>query len=154
MSTTSDIDSILGHEVTDNVTGLKGVCTGIAEFHYGPPRIAVTPKKLKDGVPADMLWFDVPRLKVGKVHTKVGCIPATVVLGSTVKDRMTGFKGIATGRYTYLNGCIRIEVTPEELKNGQPIEAGVFDEQRITGKESGLPGGPRPGPTPYATCKH
>jgi len=29
----------------------------------------------------------------------------------------------------------------------------VFDEQRLTGKPSGLPGGPRPGPTPYATDK-
>lgn len=155
MSIQFDISTILGHEVTDRVTKLKGVCTGVAEFNYGPPRIAVTPTKLKDGLPHDMLWMDLPRLKIGKVHTKVGLWPQTIKLGAVAKDQMTGFKGIATGRYTYLNGCIRIEITPKELNKGLPVEAAVFDEQRLTGKVSDeLSGGPRPGPTPYATCKH
>jgi len=146
--------NILGRIALDSITGLKGVVTAKAEFLYGPARIGITPTKLHDGQPIDDVWVDEPRLKIGKVHTKVGAMPVTVALGATAKDKVTGFKGIVTGRYTFLNGCIRIEITPEELKDSKPVEPSVFDEQRITGKESGLPGGPRPGPTPYATCKH
>lgn len=144
--------SILGYNVTDRVTGLEGVCCGVCEFLYGAPRIAVTPVKLKAGLPAEMIWMDVPRLKIGKLHTQTTCGPATVKLGTAVTDKMTKFKGIATGLYFYLNGCIRVEVTPDELKNGQPMEAAVFDEQRITGKKEG-PGGPFDKVTPLPTCR-
>lgn len=150
---TANVSALLGYNVTDKITGLKGVITAVAEFLYGPQRIGITPSKMSKGEPVEALWLDKARLKVGKLHTEVGALPLTVKLGDKVKDTVTGFKGIATGRYTFLNGCIRIEVTPEELKDGKPIEHVVFDEQRLTGKPSGLPGGPRPGPTPYATDK-
>ena len=144
-------NELLGRQITDQITGLKGVITAFAEFLYGPIRIGVTPSKMSKGEPVEALWLDKARLKIGKVHTEVGVLPYTVKLGEKVKDTVTGFRGIATGRYVFLNGCIRIEVTPEELKDGKPIEQVVFDEQRLTGKPSGLPGGPRPGPTTYAT---
>lgn len=145
-------NNILGYSVTDTVTKLKGVCTGVAEFHFGEPRIGVTPVAMKDGAPQDMIWYDLTRLKVGKLHTQPGMLVVSVELGEQVKDGLTGFKGMATGRYLYLNGCVRIEVTPKELKAGQPVEAAVFDQARITGKNQG-PGGPADKITPYATCK-
>jgi hypothetical protein len=54
-----------------------------------------------------------------------------IELGNKVKDNITGFVGIAVGRTTWLFGCNRIAVEPQELKDGKPIEAQWFDEQRI-----------------------
>jgi hypothetical protein len=81
---------------------------------------------------------------------------STIKLGDRVKDSITGFKGIVTGRFEYLNGCVRLAVTPEELKDGKPVEDMVFDEGRLSGltveqqvdqgKRLG-PGGPRDAPT-------
>ncbi len=54
-----------------------------------------------------------------------------VELGSTVKDILTGFTGIATGRTEWLFGCTRIAIEPTKLKEGKPIDAEWFDEQRV-----------------------
>lgn len=76
-----------------------------------------------------------------------------VTLGSKVKDNITGFEGIATGRSEYLYGCVRVLVEPQELRDGKPIEAQWFDEQRLEEKPTAKSGGPfdppaaRPVPT-------
>jgi hypothetical protein len=54
-----------------------------------------------------------------------------VKLGSKVRDGITGFSGIATGRTEWLYGCARVAIEPQELKDGKPIDACWFDEQRI-----------------------
>ena len=36
-----------------------------------------------------------------------------IELGQKVKDKVTGFTGIATARIEYLNGCVQILVTPK-----------------------------------------
>lgn len=80
-----------------------------------------------------------------------------VKLGNKVRDMITGFTGIATGRTEYLYGCARILVEPDELKDGKPVEAGWFDEQRIetvvekaipvSAENSATSGGPQSAPT-------
>jgi hypothetical protein len=58
--------------------------------------------------------------------------PAAVRLGDRVKDAISGFKGIVTGRYEYLYGCVRCAVRPEELsKEGTPAESQTFDEGQL-----------------------
>lgn len=54
-----------------------------------------------------------------------------LVLGSKVRDSLTGFSGIATARTEWLYGCARIAIEPTELKDGKPIEPQWFDEQRV-----------------------
>ena len=54
-----------------------------------------------------------------------------IILGSRVKDSLTGFTGIATARAEFLYGCTRICIEPEEMKDGVPIESKYFDEQRV-----------------------
>ena len=44
---------------------------------------------------------------------------------------MTGFEGIAIGRTEWMYGCTRYAIEPTELKDGKPIEAQWFDEQRV-----------------------
>jgi hypothetical protein len=55
-----------------------------------------------------------------------------VPLGARVKDLISGFTGIATGRTEYLYGCTQICVLPERLgEKGERIEGEWFDEQRV-----------------------
>ena len=74
-----------------------------------------------------------------------------IELGSTVKDRVTGFKGVATARITYLNGCDRYAVQPPVNRKGEMQEAKYFDApdleiietaKAITEKKGAKTGGP------------
>lgn len=54
-----------------------------------------------------------------------------IKLGSKVRDNITGFEGIAVARTEHLHGCARITIEPTKLKDGKPIDAQWFDEQRV-----------------------
>jgi len=55
-----------------------------------------------------------------------------VKLGSLVKDRITGFKGIAIGRTEFAFGCVHIGIQAQQLtKDGDPIPPQYFDDQRV-----------------------
>jgi hypothetical protein len=60
-----------------------------------------------------------------------------VKLGDRVRDKISGFEGIAAARTEYLNGCVRITVEPEGLHDGKPVEAQWFDEQQVDVIEAG-----------------
>lgn len=62
-----------------------------------------------------------------------------ITLGSIVKDTLTGFKGMATGKTQWLFGCTRIAIEPTSCKDGKPIEMQWFDEQRIQVIKEGKP---------------
>lgn len=77
-----------------------------------------------------------------------------VKVGDRVKDQITGFTGIATARYEYLYGCVRINVQSEKLKDGKVEDGFTFDEDQLqvvkAGAVTGVPakskpttGGPR-----------
>lgn len=55
----------------------------------------------------------------------------SVSLGSKVRDSISGFTGIATGRSDFQYGCSRILIEPSELHDGKPVEGHWFDEQRV-----------------------
>lgn len=54
-----------------------------------------------------------------------------IKLGQTVKDKVTGFKGIAEAKVEYMNGCIQILVRPMKVtKDGEfPVATYVDVEQ-------------------------
>ncbi len=54
-----------------------------------------------------------------------------VNLGDEVKDRITGYQGIAVARHSYLQGCDRITVSPPIDKNGKLREEANFDEPQL-----------------------
>jgi hypothetical protein len=55
-----------------------------------------------------------------------------VQLGSIVRDRITGFQGIAFGRHEYLTGCNKITIQPQGVdKDGAPRKSEWFDEQTL-----------------------
>lgn len=51
--------------------------------------------------------------------------------GDRVKDSITGFTGIVTCSMHYLNGCTRVQVSPETLHEGKPIDPQYFDEPQL-----------------------
>jgi len=54
-----------------------------------------------------------------------------VNLGDEVKDSVSGFKGIAVAKHTYLQGCDRVSVQPSIDKEGKLPEAQTFDEPQL-----------------------
>jgi len=78
-----------------------------------------------------------------------------ITLGKKVKDRITGFVGIATGRAVYLNDCVRVQVTPSKLKNPK-AEPEWFDEEDLKEIGPGIltkPKKPTGGPRRYEPKK-
>ncbi len=60
-----------------------------------------------------------------------------IMLGDRVKDRITGFTGIAVSSTEYLNGCIRIAVDPPVDKDGKSVDQQWFDHQQMNIVEAG-----------------
>lgn len=52
-------------------------------------------------------------------------------LGDRVKDTITGLTGIATCRTEWLNGCRRVGLQPEEVKDGKVADPQYFDENQL-----------------------
>ncbi len=82
----------------------------------------------------------------------------SINLGDKVKDSISGFAGIVTGYYTYLNGCVRLQIEPDKLdKEGKPIDARIFDMEQLVlvkaakSRAVERKGGPRSDPAPRTT---
>lgn len=52
-----------------------------------------------------------------------------IELGKRYRDKVSGWEGTATGRYEFLNGCVRFEIAGAD-KDGKPAEF-VFDEGQL-----------------------
>jgi hypothetical protein len=73
-----------------------------------------------------------------------------IKLGNKVRDRVTGFEGIAIAKCEYLNGCVQWGIRPPqgEKKDAYPeamyidsqqvefVDQGIAVEQRVTGGPS------------------
>lgn len=54
-----------------------------------------------------------------------------IPLGALVKDVVTGLTGVAVCRSEWLNGCIRVVMQPQELKEGKPADVYVVDQEQL-----------------------
>lgn len=54
-----------------------------------------------------------------------------IKLGDEVKHTITGTKGIATSRTSYISGCDRIAITQKIKKDGELPDNLTFDEPEI-----------------------
>jgi hypothetical protein len=61
-------------------------------------------------------------------------------LGAKVKDIVSGFEGIVTGRCDYLTGCNNYGVNPQQVKDGKPMGAVWLDENKLEKIGDGLIG--------------
>lgn len=55
----------------------------------------------------------------------------TIKLGSKVRDIISGFTGVATGRAEYISGCAQVLIGPVVGKDGSFRDGQWFDEQRL-----------------------
>ena len=55
-----------------------------------------------------------------------------IKLGDKVKDRISGYKGIATAIAAYLNGCTRVLIEPIKLDDeGNMLKSLWFDDVQV-----------------------
>lgn len=54
----------------------------------------------------------------------------TSILGYTVKDRITGFRGVVTGICAYVSGCHQVLIVPPMSADGKLPDSHWFDVQR------------------------
>lgn len=54
-----------------------------------------------------------------------------IKLGCKAKDTITGFTGIVTSITEWLNGCRRVGIQPQELKDGSIVKEHVFDIEQL-----------------------
>ena len=54
-----------------------------------------------------------------------------IILGTKVRDRISGFEGVVAGRAEYLTGCTQCVVVPPVGPDGSHRDAEWFDEQRL-----------------------
>lgn len=59
-------------------------------------------------------------------------------LGVRVEDKVTGFKGIITGRAEFLTGCNQYIVNPGVDKDGKMMDTNWVDEDRLTVTGAGV----------------
>ena len=79
-------------------------------------------------------------------------------LGEILKDKITGFQGVALGRTEYFTECNHYGLQSQVLKGGEPVGWQWFDETRLVcveGAEKILkePRTPTSGPEPNAPEK-
>lgn len=152
---------LLGSRVKDIITGMTGVAVARSEWLYGCARIAVESVELKkDGSPSDCMWLDEQRVE----QLPEPGFPAApsqtcdVTLGSRVKDKFTGFKGLAVARTHWMSGNVTVNIEPTELLDGKPVPSRSFEAPRVELVETVAPpvskdnsarsGGPQNDPSP------
>jgi hypothetical protein len=54
-----------------------------------------------------------------------------IQLGQTVKDKLTGFTGLVTGRCEYISGCHQILIQPPVKGENEFVEPHWLDEERV-----------------------
>lgn len=75
-----------------------------------------------------------------------------IVLGSKVRDKVTGYTGIAVARTEWLNGCVRISVQGKAAKGKLPDDTHWVDIEQVeviskpAMKKAKPSGGPMPDP--------
>lgn len=149
----------LGSKVRDLITGVTGFATARSEWLYGCTRIRVEgPDNVHEGKPQE-LWFDEQRIEVTQENAvPVGEAPSCPIeLGAKVRDKVTGFSGIASARTVWTGGEITVTIEPDQLRDGKTVEAQSFPYQRIELVEAkkppmsananpAAPGGPKDDP--------
>lgn len=62
----------------------------------------------------------------------------TITLGKKYRDSVTDFEGIATSKYEYLNGCLRVELTAKVEEEGKKPLCLVFDHEQLELVDDGI----------------
>lgn len=126
----------LGSIVTDLQSGYEGTATARVELFSGNVQYTVTPK-VKSGSEKfpEQVNFDAATLKVkGKGISELTTAPQAceINIGDEVQCIVSGFKGIASMKSTFMNGCIYFDVTkPENATKKTAAESCFISSTRL-----------------------
>lgn len=59
-----------------------------------------------------------------------------IELGKKVRDKITGFHGVVTGRVEYLTGCEQVLIQPPTKQDGAWVDSHWLDIDRVEAVES------------------
>jgi len=112
----------LGSTVKDLISGFTGIAIQRLEQLNGNVQIAIQPK-IAEGATAypEAMFIDHHTLAVIDEGVSANMIEpeeTMIELGQRVRDRATGFEGIATQRAIYINGCTGYSVVPKMREDG------------------------------------
>lgn len=122
----------IGQRATDVTNNKFGVLLSRLESIDAGDRLSL---QIEDSDKCE--FIDTPFLKVTSEELvfEVTEPPAeafsSITLGDEVQDTITDFRGIATHRMTYANGCVFIGVTPKVSERHPNPETVYFGWQRI-----------------------
>lgn len=125
----------LGREVLDEATQLLGMLThlcieiGYTQYYFFQPA-GLNPET---GQPIKGFWLVAGRVGGDDLYTETE-LPVEV-LGTKVKDKASGFSGMAIALHLHINGCVHLAVKPpgKLAKTGETVAAQDFDIRRLTG---------------------
>jgi hypothetical protein len=149
----ASIDDIrLGMTVKDPASGLIGIANMKAELISGSVQYAIQPvgdgKSMPEGFFVDDFMLEFVDDGVSK-RAPAPDAAARFVLGEDLQDTISGFRGIAVQRTTYLNGCVHYTLQPEERRKslvaklvGEPSRSQHFDHKAL--KKLGAGAAPAP----------
>jgi len=63
--------------------------------------------------------------------TALNATPGSIVLGSTYRDKITGFQGVAIAHVRYMTGCDQIGLHPGLTADGKMGDSCYFDWTRL-----------------------
>lgn len=117
--TDEEIGFVLGNEVEDEVTKLRGIAIQMSDHLNGCIQFSIQPPSKDNKIP-DSTSIDYQRLKKvgeGVKNKSEGWPECDFVLGNVVTDKITGFVGIATMRIRDISGECFYFVSPRVDKN-------------------------------------
>jgi hypothetical protein len=83
------------------------------------------------------VWYSGIDINIHLTNSKTGA-KKMIKLGNKVRDKVTGFTGIATTRLEYLNGCVQFCVKPMVSEDGKMPEGEYIDDAQLEFVEDGV----------------
>lgn len=151
------------------ITGFQGIVVQILEHLNGNIQYGLQPEVKADapaGTYPDAMFLDYHLVDYVSAGVSARATPVTfhttLELGNIVKDSVTDFKGTATHKTTYLNGCVAFLVSSKLQKDGTTSND-WFDQTRLKYVSAGVaktkikpkaaPNGKNPGGAPMKVSR-
>ena len=129
-----DFQFDLGDELTDIVTGVRGVVIGSTQWVNNCNTFKMACMELdNDGKHKEELSIDAPLLKLyssSSINVNVPYLPFEYDLGDTVRSTLDGFEGIIGARCSWLAGCNNYLIKPQGLEPNGSIKQGEWLAER------------------------
>lgn len=138
LATPHDFKFDIGSTLKCKITGFEGILSARTQWIANCNTYTLRPKSLdKDGELQDAKGFDEPMLDLGKenIYDLPDMEGFEFELGAVLKDNITGFEGVVTGRSQWISGNNTYCLKPQKLKDGMPQKTEWFDEVVLSVKK-------------------